>query len=31
MLGHTTEISMSAYNDVVKLAPKQANLAITLP
>lgn len=31
MLGHGTEKSMSAYNDVVKLAPKQANLTITLP
>jgi type VI secretion system protein ImpK len=31
MLGHSTETSMSAYNDVVKLAPKQANLTITLP
>ncbi|HWW69235.1 MAG TPA: DotU family type IV/VI secretion system protein, partial [Duganella sp.] len=31
MLGHGTETSMSAYNDVVKLAPKQANLTITLP
>ena len=27
----STETSMSAYNDVVKLAPKQANLTITLP
>jgi len=31
MLGHSTETSMSAYNDVVKLAPRQANLTITLP
>ena len=27
----TTETTLSAYNDVVKLAPKQANLTITLP
>ena len=31
MLGNTTKNSMNAYNDVVKLAPKQANLTITLP
>jgi type VI secretion system protein ImpK len=30
-LGSTTETTLSAYNDVVKLAPKQANLTITLP
>ena len=30
-LSKTTEGTMSAYNDVVKLAPKAANLTITLP
>ncbi|MEO7495929.1 MAG: type IVB secretion system protein IcmH/DotU [Massilia sp.] len=30
-LGKHTEQQMSAYNDVVKLAPKAANLTITLP
>jgi type VI secretion system protein ImpK len=30
-LGHTTENRMNAYNDVVKLAPRAANLTITLP
>ena len=29
-LGSTTETTLSAYNDVVKLAPKQANLTIAL-
>ena len=31
MLGKTTEQTMAGYNDVVKLAPKAANLTITLP
>jgi type VI secretion system protein ImpK len=31
MLGNTTETTMSAYNDIVKLAPRSANLTITLP
>ena len=31
MLGSRTETTLSAYNDVVKLAPRQANLTITLP
>ena len=30
-LGHTTEKSMNAYSDVVKLAPRPANVTITLP
>ncbi|NGZ87441.1 type IVB secretion system protein IcmH/DotU [Duganella aceris] len=30
-LGHGTEERIAAYNDVVKLAPRQANLTITLP
>lgn len=30
-LARTAEHTMSAYNDVVKLAPKAANLTITLP
>jgi type VI secretion system protein ImpK len=30
-LGRSTEQRMAAYNDVVKLAPKAANLTITLP
>jgi type VI secretion system protein ImpK len=30
-LGKNTETRMAAYNDVVKLAPKSANLTITLP
>jgi type VI secretion system protein ImpK len=30
-LGHGTEERMGAYNDVVKLAPKSANITITLP
>lgn len=30
-LGKSTEQRMAAYNDVVKLAPKAANLTITLP
>ena len=30
-LSKTTTQQMSAYNDVVKLAPKSANLTITLP
>ena len=30
-LAKTTEHTLSAYNDVVKLAPKAANLTITLP
>lgn len=31
VLGSGTETTLSAYNDVVKLAPRQANLTITLP
>ena len=31
VLGNGTETTLSAYNDVVKLAPRQANLTITLP
>ncbi len=31
MLGKSTETSMNAYNDIVKLAPRSANLTITLP
>ena len=31
MLGSSTQTTLSAYNDVVKLAPRQANLTITLP
>ena len=30
-LAKTSEERMNAYNDVVKLAPKAANLTITLP
>nr|WP_314539388.1 type IVB secretion system protein IcmH/DotU [uncultured Massilia sp.] len=30
-LGHTSEERMNAYSDVVKMAPRQANLTITLP
>jgi type VI secretion system protein ImpK len=30
-LGHTSEERMAAHNDVVKMAPRQANLTITLP
>jgi type VI secretion system protein ImpK len=30
-LGHTSEARMNAYNDVVKMAPRAANLTITLP
>ena len=31
MLGSQTKTTLASYNDVVKLAPKQANLTITLP
>ncbi|WP_394780059.1 type IVB secretion system protein IcmH/DotU [Undibacterium sp.] len=31
MLSHSTENSINAYNDVVKLAPRAANITITLP
>jgi len=30
-LAHTTENRMNAYADVVKMAPRAANLTITLP
>jgi len=30
-LNHGTEQQVAAYNDIVKLAPRQANLTITLP
>jgi len=31
MLARNTERQMNAYNDIVKLAPRTANLTITLP
>ena len=31
MIGKNTEQRMAAYNDVVKMAPRAANLTITLP
>ena len=31
MLGRSTSSTLSAYNDIVKLAPRAANLTITLP
>ena len=31
MLGNSTETRMNAYSDIVKLAPRAANLTITLP
>jgi type VI secretion system protein ImpK len=30
-LGRTSEARMNAYSDVVKMAPRAANLTITLP
>ena len=30
-LSHHTEQQVSAYNDVVRMAPRQANITITLP
>jgi type VI secretion system protein ImpK len=31
LLGNNTEQQMAAYHDVVKMAPRAANLTITLP